>query len=91
MINWKVRFKNPVFWWQIALSIILPILSFTGQNVTDITSWEALGKLLMLAITNPFVLANVINSVWGTINDPTTAGVRDGKLGMTYEEPKKYE
>ncbi|RGT99410.1 holin, partial [[Clostridium] leptum] len=26
-INWKVRFKNPVFWFNLAASIFLPMLA----------------------------------------------------------------
>lgn len=29
-INWKVRVKNPVFWVQVAVAIILPILAQLG-------------------------------------------------------------
>ena len=27
MINWKVRMRNPMFWAQILLSVIMPILA----------------------------------------------------------------
>ena len=29
-INWKVRFKNPVFWFNLAASIFLPMLACLG-------------------------------------------------------------
>ena len=31
MINWKVRFQNPVFWAQIAVAVISPILVGLGR------------------------------------------------------------
>lgn len=37
-INWKVRFKNPVFWFNLAASIFLPMLACLGFNWEDMTS-----------------------------------------------------
>ena len=34
-INWKVRFKNPVFWFNLAASIFLPMLACLGFNWED--------------------------------------------------------
>ena len=36
-INWKVRFKNPVFWFNLAAAIFLPILACLGFNWEDMT------------------------------------------------------
>ena len=89
MINFKVRFKNPVFIAQLILAILTPILAYAGLTVQDLTSWSALGNVLLEAIANPYVLGLVVVSVWNAINDPTTAGVTDSKLALTYTEPKK--
>ncbi|MEY8312829.1 phage holin [Oscillospiraceae bacterium 42-9] len=35
MINWKVRFQNPVFWAQIAVAVISPILVGLGMQWQD--------------------------------------------------------
>ena len=88
-MNWKVRFKNPVFWAQIVLAVLTPILAYAGLAFEDMTSWPALGKLLLDAISNPYVLALVVVSVWNAVNDPTTAGVTDSEQAPTYTEPKK--
>lgn len=88
-LNLKVRFKNPVFIVQIVLSIFVPILTYAGLTAQDITSWAILGKLLLDAISNPYVLATVAVSVWNALNDPTTAGVGDTKLALGYEKPRK--
>ena len=40
-INWKVRFKNPVFIGQLALAIFVPILAYMGITVEDLTTWGA--------------------------------------------------
>lgn len=89
MINWKVRFKNPVFWVQIGSAILLPILAYFGLTVEDMDSWSTLGKTLLEAISNPYVVGVVVISVWNAINDPTTSGVTDSAAAMTYKEPKK--
>ena len=89
MINWKVRFKNPVFWAELAAAILLPILTYMGLSWADMTTWQALGNIFVEAIKNPVILVSVIVSVWNAINDPTTAGVSDSEQAMTYEAPKK--
>lgn len=88
MINWKVRFKNPVFIAQLILAILTPILAYAGLTLQDLTSWEALGTILLGAIKNPYVLGLITVSVWNALNDPTTAGVSDSSLAMTYKIPK---
>ena len=87
MINWKVRIKNPVFWVQIAVAIVLPILAYLGLSWEDMTSWAALGGIFLEAIKNPVILASVIVSVWNAINDPNTKGLSDSYRAMTYDKP----
>lgn len=89
MINLKVRLKNPVFIAQLVMAILLPILTYFGLTIEDMNSWSALGKTLLDAISNPYVIATVIVSAWNAINDPTTSGVSDSEIAMTYTEPKK--
>jgi phi LC3 family holin len=88
-MNWKVRFKNPVFIAQLLLAIFTPILAYAGLTVQDLTTWQALLNVLLGAISNPYVLGLVAVSVWNACNDPTTAGVTDSEQALTYEEPKK--
>lgn len=87
-INWTVRLKNPVFWAELAAAILLPILTHMGMNWEDMTTWGALGGLLLSAIQNPVIVVAVIVSVWNAITDPTTAGVSDSEQALTYTEPK---
>ena len=89
MINLKVRLKNPVFIAQIVLAVLTPILAYAGLTAQDLTTWPALGSLLLGAVLNPYVLALVVVSVWNAVNDPTTSGLSDSQTAMTYEEPKK--
>ena len=90
-INWKIRIKNPIWWAQMLLAVLTPILAYAGLTTSDITTWAALGELLLGAISNPYVLGMVLVSVWNAINDPTTSGITDSAQALTYTEPKKKE
>ena len=85
MINWKVRIRNRQFWLSIIPALILII-----QAVADVFGYHLdlsdLGNKL-LAVVNAVFAALVI---LGVVVDPTTAGIPDSKLAMTYEEPKPY-
>ena len=87
-INWKVRLKNPVFWAQIAVAILLPILAYFGLSWEDMTTWGAIGQVLLDAVKNPVVIVSVVVSVFNTLTDPTTKGLSDSKQALTYTQPK---
>ena len=72
MINWKVRFKNPLFIANLFMAVLLPILTYFGLTVQDLTSWSKLGEVLLGALSNPYVLGTIIVSIWNAVNDPTT-------------------
>lgn len=88
-INWKVRIKNPVFWAQVAIAIVSPILVGLGLQWQDMTTWAALGNALLKAVSNPVIVVSVIGSLWACITDPTTAGTSDSEQALTYDEPKE--
>lgn len=87
MINYKVRFRNPVFIAQLILAVLTPILAYAGLTMQDLTTWKALGELLLGAISNPYVLGLVVVSVFNAVTDPTTAGISDSERAMTYSAP----
>ena len=87
-INWKVRIKNPIFWRNIIIAVVAPILAYLGINWEEITTWSALLNLFAQAIANPVIVVSVICSIWNALNDPTTAGDSDSKQALTYTEPK---
>lgn len=87
-MNWKVRFKNPVFIAQLVLAVLTPILAYGGLTVKDLTTWQALGDLLLGALSNPYVLGLVVVSVFNAVTDPTTQGISDSTQAMSYTEPK---
>lgn len=89
MINWKVRFKNPVFWAQVAMAAITPILAYLGLTTHDLTTWTKLGEVLLQAVMNPYVLFITLVSIYNAVVDPTTAGFGDSKRALTYDLPAK--
>ncbi len=92
-INWKVRANNPQFWFQIFLAIAVPIGTYFGVTGKDVTSWKVLTDLIGQAVSNPYVIAMVVVSVYNAVNDPSTKGVKDGKNALEYVKPsqkKKY-
>ena len=88
-INLKVRFKNPMFYAQIILSVLTPILTYLGLTATDLSTWSILGEVLLKAISNPYVLSLVALNVYNTLVDPTTKGFGDSEQALTYDTPKK--
>ena len=91
MINYKVRFRNPVFIAQLILAVLTPILAYAGLTMQDLTTWKALGDLLLDAVKNPYVLSLVVVSVFNAVTDPTTAGVKDSDRALTYDFPHRKE
>lgn len=83
-INWLVRLKNKNFWIALIPAILLLI-----QAVAKVFGFELDFNVLsenLLAVVNAIFAVLVI---LGVVNDPTTDGMTDSKLAMTYEVPKK--
>ena len=87
-INWKVRFRNPYFWVQIGVTILTTIFAYLGLSVEDLTTWGKVGQVLLVAVSNPFILGVVVVSVFNAIQDPTTKGLSDSEKALTYTKPK---
>ncbi len=90
-INWKVRLKNPSFWVSIVIAVFTPILAYMGITAQDITSWAALGDVLLQAVSNPYILVMVAVSVYNAVVDPTTTGVTDSSRALSYENPNSIK
>lgn len=88
-INWKVRFKNPMFWVGIIVAVVATVLTQLGMSWEEITTWAKLGEVLLMAVSNPVVVVAVIGAVFNAVNDPTTYGLSDSKNALTYKTPKK--
>ena len=88
-MNLKVRMKNWSFWVSVLLSIGAPILAYFGLTAADITTWSALGRVLLEAVSNPYVVGLVLVSLYNALIDPTTKGIKDSAQALTYEKPKE--
>ncbi len=88
-INLKVRAKNPCFWVNITLSIVMPVLGYFGLTAAELTSWGVLLDTFVSAIMNPYVLILVATSVWNELHNPTTRGYSDSTKVLEYTEPEQ--
>lgn len=88
-MNLTVRIKNPVFWANIAIAVVAPILAYFGLTGADVTTWGRALEIAADAIANPYVMVLVVTSVWNALNDPTTAGVGDSERAKSYTVPSK--
>lgn len=86
-INWKVRSKNPQFWINLALSIVVPIGAYFGITGADLTTWSAVWEITVKAVSNPFVLFTMAIAAYNALNDPTTPGITDSHRAMRYKRP----
>jgi len=84
MINWKVRAKNPYFWF----GLIAVILAAIGVSPESLTSWAILLDQIKALFANPFALGCVAVALVGYVNDPTTKGLKDSDNALTYTQPK---
>lgn len=84
-INWKVRIKNPYFW----IGLIAVILAAVGVSPESLTSWGVLAGQIKEFLGNPYAIGCVVVALIGYVNDPTTAGLSDSELAMSYTKPKK--
>ena len=83
-INWIVRIKNKNFWISLIPAVLLLV-----QVVADVFGFTLeLGELgdKLLAVVNALF---AVLTILGIVTDPTTAGVGDSKLAMTYTKPKE--
>lgn len=86
-LNLKVRMKNPYFW----VGIGAVILSALSIDPTTLTSWTAVWEVLVDFATNPFKLVTVVLAVMGVFLDPTTSGIGDSDLALSYTSPSVPE
>ncbi len=84
MVNWLVRFKNKNFWISFIPAVLLLV-----QVIAALFGFELqLGDLgdKLLAVVNALF---AVLALLGIVNDPTTAGMSDSTLAMTYDKPKE--
>ena len=67
------------------LSQDIPALKKAFCKVTK--KWQAVGNVILTAFSNPYVLLLMATSVYNAIIDPTTTGITDSKMALTYNTP----
>ena len=86
MIIWKVRLKNKYFWLAIIPAVLILI-----KAVAEVFGYQFEAGELSQKLINVVEAAFIVLSILGIVNDPTTAGIEDSSLAMTYEQPKPKE
>lgn len=79
-INWKVRFRNPVW----VTSLVALIISTTYQILAMFEIAPALTEDTIMQIVSGVVQ---LLTLVGVMIDPTTKGVGDSDRAMEYNEP----
>lgn len=83
MINWQVRAKNKNFWLALipaALLLVQAVLACFGVT----WDYSAVSQELLGVVNALFAVLAIL----GIVADPTTEGMGDSALAMTYSEPK---
>lgn len=84
MINWTIRIKNKNFWLA-----LIPALLLLAQVVAGIFGFtlelEGIQAKLLDLVNAVFAVLTLL----GVVADPTTEGISDSKLALSYDEPKK--
>lgn len=88
-INWKVRFKNPLFYAALVLAIVAPIGVTFGINFEDLTTWPIVWDIAKKAILTPHLVITVFIAVVAFLIDPTTRGIGDSSQALRYQKPKE--
>lgn len=91
MINWKIRIKNPIFWIQIVVGILLTALAYNSMQPQDLTTWSGVMDLIKGIVNNPYLLWLCIYNAWCTINDPTSSGITDSSRALQYDKVNSYK
>ena len=83
-INWKVRLVNKNFWLALIPAVLLLVQAIAAPLGFALDFGE-LGNQLLAIVNAVFAVLAIL----GIVQDPTTEGVGDSNLAMTYDAPKK--
>lgn len=85
-IDWQSRIKNPTWWVQVVVAIVMPLIIGVGYQWSDMTSWGKFFDTLFVAVQNPVVVVAMLTSLWTAITNPMTPGTFDNNAGKNTEE-----
>lgn len=84
MINWRTRIKNKYFWLAIIPAVLLLVQAVAAVFGYTVDFTDLSGKLTAVVDA-----AFAVMAILGVVNDPTTKGISDSALAMTYDKPKE--
>ena len=84
MINWTVRLKNKAFWLALIPALLLLVQAIAAVFCFTL-ELEGIEARLLDLVNAVFAVLVIL----GIVNDPTTAGLRDSQLAMSYTKPKE--
>lgn len=79
-----MRIKNKAFWLSLipALLLLIQAVAYVFGITLDLSE---MGDKLLAVVNALFAVLAIL----GVVTDPTTAGLSDSDLAMTYEEPRE--
>lgn len=83
-INWKVRIQSMKFWLAIVPAFLLLVQVVAVPFGYDFEI-EPLNSQLIAIINAVFAVLSIL----GVVTDPTTAGLTDSALALTYKKEDK--
>ena len=84
MINFTARIKNKTFWLTLIPAVLL-LVQVVAAPFGYQWDFGVMNDQLAAIINALFAVLAIL----GIVTDPTTAGVSDSKLALSYDEPKK--
>lgn len=83
-INWKVRFKNPVF----ISSLYALVVSFVFKLLALFDIVPAISESMVIQFCD--IVLMILAGI-GVVSDPTTVGVSDSARALSYTSPTDSE
>lgn len=79
-MSFSKRYQNPIFWFNTAMSIIMPLLAYFKTTPNDLTTWDSVITLIKDALKNPYVLGLMFVSLWNNFTNPFGKPKKDETL-----------
>lgn len=80
-INWKARLKNGPFWIGLISAVVAAVFTIVPLCGVELS---VTAEQIMHAVT----LVLMIPTALGIISDPTTKGICDSQMALTYDKPR---
>lgn len=83
-VNWKVRISNKNFWCALIPAILI-LIQVLGSIIGLEINLDEMGTKLLNLVNAVFMVLAIL----GIVQDPTTKGIGDSALAMTYTSINK--